>query len=69
MTDKKETQPIKNYITTIKDIDFNEVVTDATEQSRRERLEYNFQKLYNENKDIPSLLESFFKKSATFSYH
>jgi len=59
----------KDHITTIKDIDFNKVVTDTTENSRRERLQYNFHKFYSENKDIPSLLESFFKESATFSYH
>jgi len=59
---------VKDHIVTIKDIDFNEVVSDKTERSRRERLEYHFKKLYNNNKDIPSLLKSFFKESASFSF-
>jgi len=58
----------KDHITTIKDIDFDEVVSDKTEKSRREQLEYHFKKLYNENKDIPSLLKSFFKESASFTF-
>ncbi|WP_457747462.1 hypothetical protein [Sulfurimonas sp.] len=57
-----------DHIVTIKEVDFNENVLDSAEKSRRERLQYNFQKLYSENKDIPSLLENFFKESATFSY-
>ena len=59
---------VKDHIVTINEIDFNENVLDSTEKSRRERLQYHFHKLYKENRDIPSLLEDFFKDSATFSY-
>jgi demethoxyubiquinone hydroxylase (CLK1/Coq7/Cat5 family) len=57
----------REHITTIRDIDFDEVVSDETEKNQREHLEYYFKKLYDENRDIPSLLKSFFKESASFT--